>query len=40
MGMRAFGPLMGLMMTEVRGRARARDVQSLLRKALGKVVEE
>ncbi|MCW4035846.1 MAG: Glu-tRNA(Gln) amidotransferase subunit GatE [Candidatus Bathyarchaeota archaeon] len=34
MGMRAFGPLMGMLMGEVRGRARAEDVQSLLREAL------
>ncbi len=34
MGMRAFGPLMGMLMGEVRGRARAKDVQSLLREAL------
>ena len=34
MGMKAFGPLMGLVMGEVRGRARAEDVQALLREAL------
>jgi glutamyl-tRNA(Gln) amidotransferase subunit E len=34
MGMKAFGPLMGLMMGEVRGKAQAEDVQSLLREAL------
>jgi len=36
MGARAFGPLMGMIMGEVRGRGRARaeEVQSILRKAL------
>lgn len=34
MGMKAFGPLMGMMMGEVRGKARAEDVQALLREAL------
>ncbi len=34
MGMRAFGLLMRMLMGEVRGRARAKDVQSLLREAL------
>ena len=34
MGMKAFGPLMGLIMGEVRGRAQAEDVQTLLREAL------
>jgi glutamyl-tRNA(Gln) amidotransferase subunit E len=34
MGMKAFGPLMGLVMGEVRGRAQAEDVQTLLREAL------
>jgi len=34
MGARAFGPLMGMIMGEVRGRARAEEVQSILRKAL------
>jgi Asp-tRNA(Asn)/Glu-tRNA(Gln) amidotransferase B subunit len=34
MGMKALGPLMGMMMGEVRGKARAEDVQTLLRKAL------
>jgi glutamyl-tRNA(Gln) amidotransferase subunit E len=34
MGMKAFGPLMGLIMGEVRGRAQAGDVQTLLREAL------
>ena len=34
MGMRVFGSLMGMLMGEVRGRARAEDVQSLLREAL------
>jgi glutamyl-tRNA(Gln) amidotransferase subunit E len=34
MGMKAFGPLMGMMMGEVRGKARAEDVQNLLREAL------
>ena len=35
MGDRAIGPLMGMMMGEVRGRAEARDVQALLREAIG-----
>ena len=34
MGMKAFGPLMGMVMAEVRGKARAEDVQNLLREAL------
>jgi len=34
MGMKAFGPLMGIMMGEVRGKAQAEDVQTLLREAL------
>jgi glutamyl-tRNA(Gln) amidotransferase subunit E len=34
MGMKAFGPLMGLIMGEVRGKAQAEDVQNLLRAAL------
>ncbi|MEE8354242.1 MAG: Glu-tRNA(Gln) amidotransferase subunit GatE, partial [Candidatus Bathyarchaeia archaeon] len=34
MGMKAFGPLMGLIMGEVRGKAQAEDVQNLLREAL------
>ena len=36
MGDRALGPLMGMVMGEVRGRAKAEDVQTLLREALGK----
>jgi glutamyl-tRNA(Gln) amidotransferase subunit E len=34
MGMKAFGPLMGMIMGEVRGRAEAGDVQSILRETL------
>ncbi len=34
MGMKAFGPLMGMMMVEVRGKARAEDVQTILREAI------
>ena len=37
MGDRALGPLMGMVMGEVRGRARAEDVQSLLREALARL---
>lgn len=40
MGMKAFGPLMGMLMGEVRGRARAEDVQSLLREALAALVKD
>jgi glutamyl-tRNA(Gln) amidotransferase subunit E len=40
MGGRAFGPLMGMVMGEVRGRARAEDVQSLLREALASIAED
>jgi len=40
MGGRAFGPLMGMVMSEVRGRARAEDVQSLLREALASPAED
>ena len=36
MGMKAFGPLMGLIMGEVRGKAQAEDVQTLLRETLQK----
>jgi glutamyl-tRNA(Gln) amidotransferase subunit E len=36
MGERAMGPLMGVVMKEVRGRAEARDVQRILREALTK----
>jgi glutamyl-tRNA(Gln) amidotransferase subunit E len=36
MGDRAMGPLMGVVMKEVRGRAEARDVQRILREALTK----
>ena len=35
MGARAVGPLMGVIMAEVRGRAEAREVQALLRELLG-----
>ena len=37
MGERALGPLMGMVMGEVRGRAQAEDVQSLLREALARL---
>ena len=40
MGDRAIGPLMGMMMGEVRGRAEARDVQALLREAIGALAQE
>lgn len=40
MGYRAMGPLMGMMMSEVRGRADARDVQKLLRDLLSAHVKE
>lgn len=40
MGDRAIGPLMGMMMGEVRGRAEARDVQALLREAIGALARE
>ncbi len=40
MGDRAIGPLMGMMMGEVRGRAEARDVQALLREAIGVLTRE
>ena len=39
MGMKAFGPLMGLIMGEIRGKAQAGDVQNLLREALQKRVD-
>jgi glutamyl-tRNA(Gln) amidotransferase subunit E len=38
MGMKAFGPLMGLIMGEIRGKAQAGDVQDLLREALQKMI--
>jgi glutamyl-tRNA(Gln) amidotransferase subunit E len=38
MGMKSVGPLMGMIMGEVRGRARAEDVQSLLREALSTLI--
>ena len=34
MGARAFGPLMGLIMKEVRGKAEANHVQKLLQEAI------
>ena len=40
MGDRAIGPLMGMMMGEVRGRAEAGDVQALLREAIGALARE
>jgi len=40
MGDRAIGPLMGMMMGEVRGRAEASDVQALLREAIGALSRE
>jgi glutamyl-tRNA(Gln) amidotransferase subunit E len=39
MGLRAVGPMMGAVMREVRGRARAEDVQGLLEKALRELLE-
>jgi glutamyl-tRNA(Gln) amidotransferase subunit E len=39
MGMKAFGPLMGMMMGDVRGKARAEDVQTLLRESLQKRIK-
>jgi glutamyl-tRNA(Gln) amidotransferase subunit E len=38
MGMKAFGPLMGLIMGEIRGKAQAGDVQDLLRESLQKMI--
>jgi len=40
MGDRAMGPLMGMMMGEVRGRAEASEVQALLREAIGALTRE
>lgn len=40
MSRRAFGPLMGMLMGEVRGRARAEDVQSLLREVLASMAKD
>ena len=40
MGDRAMGPLMGMMMGDVRGRAEARDVQALLREAIRTLTRE
>ena len=40
MGTRAVGPLMGVIMAEVRGRAEARDVQALLREILATPPED
>ncbi|TRO48892.1 hypothetical protein E2P65_02045, partial [Candidatus Bathyarchaeota archaeon] len=40
MGERAMGPLMGMMMGDVRGRAEARDVQALLREAIDALARE
>jgi glutamyl-tRNA(Gln) amidotransferase subunit E len=40
MGYRAMGPLMGIVMSEVRGRADTRDVQKLLRELLSAHVKE
>ncbi len=40
MGDRAMGPLMGMMMSDVRGRADARNVQKLLREVLSASVKE
>ncbi len=40
MGARAVGPLMGVIMAEVRGRAEARDVQALLREILATPPED
>jgi glutamyl-tRNA(Gln) amidotransferase subunit E len=40
MGERAFGPLMGMLMGEVRGKAQVQDVQALLRKAIASIAGE
>jgi Glu-tRNA(Gln) amidotransferase subunit E-like FAD-binding protein len=40
MGARAVGPLMGLIMVDLRGRAEAREVQALLRELLGAQIED
>jgi glutamyl-tRNA(Gln) amidotransferase subunit E len=40
MGKRAFGPLMGVLMGEVRGKAQVQDVQALLKKAIISITEE
>ena len=40
MGARAVGPLMGVIMAELRGRAEAREVQALLRELLGAQIED
>jgi len=40
MGVRAIGPLMGAVMREVRGRARAEEVQGLLDRAFGELLEK
>ncbi len=40
MGARAFGPLMGTLMGEVRGRARAEDVRSLLQEVLASMAKD
>jgi glutamyl-tRNA(Gln) amidotransferase subunit E len=34
MGMRSFGPLMGIIMKEVRGKAQAEDVKTILKQAI------
>ena len=40
MGDRAFGPLMGVLMGEVRGKVQVQDVQALLRKAIASIAGE
>jgi Glu-tRNA(Gln) amidotransferase subunit E-like FAD-binding protein len=40
MGARAVGPLMGVIMAELRGRAEAREVQALLRELLEAQIED
>jgi glutamyl-tRNA(Gln) amidotransferase subunit E len=40
MGARAVGPLMGVIMAELRGKAEAREVQALLRELLEAQIED
>jgi glutamyl-tRNA(Gln) amidotransferase subunit E len=40
MGNRAFGPLMGVLMREVRGKARVQDVQAILKKVISSITGE
>jgi glutamyl-tRNA(Gln) amidotransferase subunit E len=39
MGNKAFGPIMGIVMSEIRGKAKAQDVQKLIQKHLLKKIE-